>query len=191
MELKEREEIIKALECCSVWENCDGCTYRNSVALGCTSKMMRAALALIKELTEECKDFKIRALRAENEAAKYKDRWETSKKDFERLADENETLRGLYEYNSKLAIDAEHRLCQYQKHSDDELSRVHMLLTDAWESVETKDKLLEIIKSSTVRKMQEKLKEYLDDFYTTDEDALLDTSDLIDQIAKEVLEENK
>jgi hypothetical protein len=53
MELKEREEIIKALECCSVWENCDGCTYRNSVALGCTSKMMRAALALIKELTEE------------------------------------------------------------------------------------------------------------------------------------------
>lgn len=56
MELKEREEIIKALECCSVWENCDGCTYRNSVALGCTSKMMRAALALIKELTEEIKD---------------------------------------------------------------------------------------------------------------------------------------
>ena len=53
MELKEREEIIKALECCSVWENCDGCPYRNSVALGCTSKMMRAALALIKELTEE------------------------------------------------------------------------------------------------------------------------------------------
>ena len=56
MELKEREEIIKALECCSVWENCDGCPYRNSVALGCTSKMMRAALALIKELTDEIKD---------------------------------------------------------------------------------------------------------------------------------------
>jgi hypothetical protein len=56
MELKKREDIIKALECCSVWENCDGCPYRNSVALGCTSKMMRAALALIEELSEEIKD---------------------------------------------------------------------------------------------------------------------------------------
>ena len=46
-----------------------------------------------EKLTEERKDFEIRALRAENEAAKYKDRWETSRKDFERLADENERLR--------------------------------------------------------------------------------------------------
>jgi hypothetical protein len=39
--------------------------------------------------------------------------------------------------------------------------------------------------------MQEKLKEYLDDFYTTEDDALLDVPDLIDQIAKEMLEEER
>ena len=49
---------------------------------------------------------------------------------------------------------------------------------------------LHACKAETVRKMQEKLKEYLDDFYTTEEDALLDVPDLIDQIAKEILEEN-
>lgn len=45
------------------------------------------------------------------------------------------------------------------------------------------------VRADTVRKMQERLKEYLDDFYTTDEDALLDVPDLIDQIAKEMLDE--
>ena len=52
-------------------------------------------------------------------------------------------------------------------------------------------KQLESCKADTVQKMQKKLKEYLDDFYTTEEDALLDVPDLIDQIAKEMLEENK
>lgn len=50
---------------------------------------------------------------------------------------------------------------------------------------------IEKAKADTVRKMQKRLKEYLDDFYTTDEDALLDVPDLIDQIAREVLEEDK
>ena len=43
--------------------------------------------------------------------------------------------------------------------------------------------------ADTIREMQEKLKEYLDDFYNSSEDALLDVPDLIDQIAKEMLEE--
>lgn len=46
-------------------------------------------------------------------------------------------------------------------------------------------------KADTVRKMQERLKESLDDFYTTGEDALLDVPDLIDQIVKEMLEGEK
>ena len=53
--------------------------------------------ALIRELTEERKDFEIRALRAENEAAKYKDRWETSEKDFKRLADNAAEINRLTE----------------------------------------------------------------------------------------------
>ena len=42
---------------------------------------------VVKEIFEECRDFKIRALRTENEAAKYKDRWETFYKDFKGFAD--------------------------------------------------------------------------------------------------------
>ena len=47
------------------------------------------------------------------------------------------------------------------------------------------------IKEDTVREMQKNLKEYLDTFYNTGEDALLDIPDLIDQIAKEMLEGEK
>ena len=43
-------------------------------------------------------------------------------------------------------------------------------------------------RADTVREMQERLKEYLDDFYNSDEDAILDIPDLIDQIAKEMVE---
>lgn len=43
--------------------------------------------------------------------------------------------------------------------------------------------------SEVVDKFANKLKEYLDDFYTTDEDALLDTCDAIDDIATEIKEE--
>lgn len=39
-----------------------------------------------------------------------------------------------------------------------------------------------------VRKMSEMLKDYLDDYYHSGEDALLDVPDMIDLIAKEILE---
>lgn len=53
MELKKREEIILALQCCSVYDDCNGCPYYHGPAVGCTGNVMRDALALIKELTEE------------------------------------------------------------------------------------------------------------------------------------------
>ena len=74
------------------------------------------------------------------------------------LTDENETLRGLYEHNSQLAIDSERKLEQCKKSYEDELSRAHMLLSMAWESVEAKDKLLGTIKADTVRKFADYLK---------------------------------
>lgn len=46
-------------------------------------------------------------------------------------------------------------------------------------------------KRDTVKRMQEGLKEYLDDFYNSGEDELLDVPDLIDQIAKEILDGRK
>ena len=56
MELKKREEIIKALECCtSESESCTGCPFRELGACK-QSSLLKLALALIKELTEEIKD---------------------------------------------------------------------------------------------------------------------------------------
>lgn len=56
MELN-REQIVKALECCSDC-NCPECPYVPTEdcykgTMGCSEQMMRNALALIRELTEE------------------------------------------------------------------------------------------------------------------------------------------
>lgn len=51
MELKKREEIIKALEHCIKDTTCEQCNYSPS-----TCFIQENALALIKELTEEIKD---------------------------------------------------------------------------------------------------------------------------------------
>lgn len=61
MELKKREEVIKALECCINHEgdNCPDCPYHYTVDgfnQNCKEDMCTDALALIKELTEEIKD---------------------------------------------------------------------------------------------------------------------------------------
>lgn len=56
MELKEREEIINDLERCTVLQNCKGCEYKGDVSVECTIRLMRDALSLIKELSEEIKD---------------------------------------------------------------------------------------------------------------------------------------
>lgn len=139
----EKEQIIKALECCTSGGPCRECEYKDKSkdTFGCRKKCLKDALALIKqqdeqifqlenrlkecengyagtlhlescklhdaeerlkELTEERKDFEIRALRAENQAAVYKDRWETSRKDFERLAEDNERLTKANEVYAEL-----------------------------------------------------------------------------------------
>ena len=49
MELN-REQIIKALECCLEGE-CDGCTYNEQTS--CKEYLLNDAISLIKELTEE------------------------------------------------------------------------------------------------------------------------------------------
>lgn len=56
MELKKREEIIKALACCGIYDDCNGCPYYLGPASGCAGNVMRDALKLIKGLTEEIKD---------------------------------------------------------------------------------------------------------------------------------------
>lgn len=97
---------------------------------------------VVKEIFEECRDFKIRALRTENETAKYKDRWETFYKDFKGFAD-----------------------------NAAEISRLT-------------EKLILEIKADTVKKMQKKIRAKSE--YGT----INISSWQLDQIAKEMLEEN-
>lgn len=53
MELN-REQIIKALECCSINQSCDGCPMFDKEPIAdCTNYVISCALSLIKELTEE------------------------------------------------------------------------------------------------------------------------------------------
>ena len=85
MELK-RDDIIKALECCSLGD-CYPCPYGKWSA-GCRDEMCGDALSLIKELTEENE-----RLRAEKESAN-KEAFHKWKKLADEIADRYE---GLYQ----------------------------------------------------------------------------------------------
>lgn len=47
-----REQIIKVLECCTTNGDCPKCLYNDDTSL-CINRILKDALALIKELTEE------------------------------------------------------------------------------------------------------------------------------------------
>ena len=61
----ERNEIIKALNCCktSNADDCKECTYTGKMTddcyVGCCNMLIADALALIKELTKEVDDLKV------------------------------------------------------------------------------------------------------------------------------------
>lgn len=57
----EREQIIKALECCTTLDGCEKCPYYNKAS--CGANLRRDALALIKELTEENERLKADSVR--------------------------------------------------------------------------------------------------------------------------------
>ena len=67
MELN-REQIIKALECCSTTGDCPKCLYNDDTSL-CINRILKDALSLIKELTEEKFDIECsyKALKRDNE----------------------------------------------------------------------------------------------------------------------------
>lgn len=88
---KQIEELGKII--CGMENGCDGCMWNKTrcnernYAEEIYKAGYRKQSEVVKEIFEECRDFKIRALRTENEAAKYKDRWETFYKDFKGFAD--------------------------------------------------------------------------------------------------------
>lgn len=105
-----------------------------------------------------------------------------------KLHDAEEKVRKLTEENERLRVENKLLESQYESMYDSVESTLRAEIADCG----TPCKWCEgKIKADTVRKMQERLKEYLDDFYNSGEDALLDVSDLIDQIAKEMLEDKQ
>lgn len=140
MELKKREEIIKALECHASGKlvECEQCPLDKAHLFNatCVQTMCENALALIKELTEEIKD-----------------------------------------------LEAEYDRVYEQVEAD-----IRGNMADGGTSCHW---CMDKTKADTVKRMQEGLKEYLDDFYNSGEDELLDVPDLIDQIAKEILDGRK
>ena len=72
MELN-REQVVKALECCTSEQGCGGCPYYPTL-IGCSRQAMSGALALIRELTEE--NERLRA-EAENQSVLWKQHFES------------------------------------------------------------------------------------------------------------------
>lgn len=82
-----REQIVKALECCTEGD-CDGCP--RYPFFGCTKANMAVALALIRELTEEKEGLGYLIDELEKEK---RDLFEENKK----VTEENERLKGALE----------------------------------------------------------------------------------------------
>ena len=200
---RNREEIIKALECCVKEWDCAFCRFSK---LECAS-IKRDALALIKELTEERKDFEIRALRAENEATKYKDRCETEKQAREQLSESYDHLEKtkdeLLAERSRLTEENERLKAENARYEAENHAQF-----DKWLKLEEATKrhhseLFEeakiAVKEDTVRKMQKRLNESIDnsinvfDFEISEcnavRQALRAVKNNLYQIAKEMLNE--
>ena len=162
----ERKEIIKELEGLVKFITCP--------------EYVQKALSLIKELTEERKDFEIRALRAENEAAKYKDRYETEKQAHEMLSESYDHLE-----KTKDDLLAERsRLTEENERLRDKLERTDralIVMDKAHNKLFTESFKIE---ADTVRKMQDRFNKVFGGMDATQ--VLLRRT--FDQIAKEMLE---
>ena len=165
MELN-REQIVKALECCFIVCYCNTCPYYKigEHTQVCTRKMAQDALALIRELTVE--------LDAMRGAAN------SYKMDNQRLTEENERLKAKIVEEDRLLND---RVIE----SVNAVSKAHLRYTDALEEK------LKTVKADTVRKMQERLKEKSVEDVSLDGRTAIHIINAIwvDQIAKEMLEE--
>ena len=159
------DDILKALEHCTSGGNCFDCLmndkYPQYSKTGCMSKQMYDALSLIKELTED----NVYGLSAKELAEKC-----------ENLSIEFEAMRGAansYKMHNRELTEENERLKANAKSATEILN--FKFAYDAG-------------KADTVREMSEMLKDYLDDYYHSGEDELLDVPDMIDLIAKEMLE---
>lgn len=137
-----REQIMKALECCACEEpNCEECPYES----GCYNRIFGDALTVVKELTEERTDHITMLLAKDVEISN--------------LTEENERLKARVLEESHL------------RHQTEEMLANGM----------------DVVRADTVRKMQERLKQFFGG--TCQSDVTLRI--IFDKIAKEMLEGDK
>ena len=159
MELN-REQIIKALECCSEdTADCHNCPYSEFQEGNCFDNAKKDALSLIKELTEEVTSWK-------EIAEGYQKQFEDCAEDRARLTEENERLKQLLDYKCLYGYDGE--VMEY-------------CVQGPCPHYEIKKELV----ADTVRKMQERLKEKAFSVPTVYNSHF---GRMIDEIAKEMLE---
>ena len=159
-----------------LYDTCEELTEKSKKweqAYDCMDSACRELSDKCDRLTEENEYLKTQLTATE---ARYESRKESDLEEVlelrlnvEELTEENERLKQLLDYKCLYGYDGE--VMEY-------------CVQGPCPHYEIKKELV----ADTVRKMQERLKEYLDDFYNSGEDALLDVPDLIDQIAKEMLE---
>lgn len=180
-----REQIIKALECC-IEVNCGSiavCPYREKFknCFECQANLKKEALALINELTEENKGLFARNLdlaeKGEKVVIAYK-----------KLSEENERLKETVKVRGETIEDLQLLIRKVEEENE----RLHAScteLTQCCTKLETLYKVeckrVDTVKADTVKKMQERLKEKLEHYPQRCGDCF---KEKVDQIAKEMLE---
>lgn len=171
MELN-REQIIKALECCGAYNHgktCKECPYRQ-IDLGddeiCSNRMSLDALALIKELTLE-----LEAMRTAANSYKMHN---------EKLTEENERLRG--ERDARAILNAE--LIERKN----ELQKANEELGQYCQELEKELNGCADIIVNTVRKMQNRFAVHLGAYGINDKVKISEVFGLLGTIEKEMLE---
>ena len=99
MENLNAEEIKNGLECCADANSCyDGkCPYKSDILTACTTKMSRDALALIKSQEQRIEAYRQALGEARVALAEKAIIFVEMEKQLERLNNENERLKGIYE----------------------------------------------------------------------------------------------
>ena len=174
-----REQVIKALKCCGgIINDCRECPIdeKKKDDCGCSTFLAQKALSLIKELIEENTEVKTnwQKLKESHESA-----CEECRAEFNRLTEENEKVitdlmrEGEMYLKQREALQCQvNRLKKYDKERDIALHA----------------RLISETRADTVRKMQDRLKAHFDTYTDEDETNAVYMRNLIDQIAKEMLE---
>jgi hypothetical protein len=186
-----REQVIQALEFCGICE-CNNEKTNTECALinmpFCKNYLRKQSLALIKELTEENEKFRHNHENLIEECDTFREYAYNMQKYVEYIKHKEE--EGYEPSAARYAAEMEmwHVVALEKKKLADENERLKNISVGYRIERNTWKDLCDTIETDTVRKMQARLKKELDEHYSLYFQVL--GGELIDRIAKEILEEN-